>query len=111
MRINELLEHIQDKNHNGIDDQLEFDLSDDLLFFMHHDDDVYRRHVYPAILKYKQRTKNGLKVHQNLFSDAVNSSYTEYCKKYPLRKLPEDLPKDVHNKLCTTMCDDIKKKD
>jgi len=111
MRIRELLEHIEDKNKNGIDDQLEFDLSDDLLFFMNNDDDTYRRHLYPAMAKAKHGYRNGFKVDKNLFSSIVNDAYKNYCEKYPMRELPDVLPKEITERVCNSLHADCKQKD
>lgn len=111
MRIRELLESIEDKNKNGMDDKLEFDLADDVMFFMNHDDDTYRRHLYPAMTKAKQSYGSGIKVDRNLFSSIVNNAYSNYCQKYPLRELPDTLPKEVTERICNSLHAECKKKD
>ncbi len=60
MRINELCESVDidlGKKEKDPNDPygLGFDLKDDLIFFMHHDDDAYRRHTFPTILKIKDQ--------------------------------------------------------
>lgn len=110
MRIRELVENIQDKNHNGIDDQLEYDLADDLLFFMNNDDDTYRRHVYPVMFKAKNAHKNGIKFDRNLFSDVITKAYENYNKKFPRRELPETLPEDISSQICNSLYDESKNK-
>lgn len=110
MRIRELVENVQDKNHNGIDDQLEYDLADDLLFFMNNDDDTYRRHTYPVLFKAKSAYDKGMKVNRSLFSDAVSNAYSGYCKKFPRRELPESLPKEINTQVCNSLYDECKKK-
>ena len=32
--------------------EINFDLVEDLVYFMNHDDNIYRRNFYPAIIKY-----------------------------------------------------------
>jgi len=101
MRINELVENIDVDLHfnNKNEDNLGFDIADDLLFYMQNNDDVYRRHVYPQLVKNKHSFKSG-SVDRKLFSSAVHEAYKAYTKEFPVRKLPETLPTDVHEKVC-----------
>ena len=103
MRIRELLEHFEDRNNNGINDKLEYDLADDLLFFLNHDDDVYRRHVFPAMLAFKNHRAKNSKADQSLFSGAVNKAYETYAKRFPRKELPETLPKEICEKICDSL--------
>lgn len=111
MRIQELLESVEDKNHNGINDKLEFDLIDDLFFYMNNDDDIYRRHVYPAVHQFKQARRSGNSIQQNLFGDAVTKAYESYCKKFPLRELPTELPQDISEKVCENFVEALEKEE
>jgi len=105
MRINELLEHIEDKNHNGIDDKLEFDLADDLMFYINSDDNIYRRHVYPSIMKHQQKAGQDS---QSLFSDAVCKAYESYSNKFPIRQLPKELPAEIREQVCNMLMQNLK---
>lgn len=105
MRINELLEHIEDKNHNGIDDKLEFDLADDLMFFINNDDATYRRHVYPSIMKHQQNAGHD---GQSLFGDAVCHAYESYSKKFPIKHLPKELPAEIREQVCDMLMQNLK---
>ena len=105
MRINELLEHIEDKNHNGIDDKLEFDLADDLMFFINNDDNTYRRHVYPSIMRHQQNAGHD---GQSLFSDAVCKAYESYSKKFPIKNLPRALPAEIREQVCDMLMQKLK---
>ncbi len=101
MRIRELVENIDIDLHfnNKKDEDLGFDISDDLLFYMKNNDDVYRRHVYPQLVKHKHSLQHG-KADRMLFGSAVHEAYKSYTKEFPIRKLPETLPNDVHEKVC-----------
>jgi len=104
MRIKELCESVdidldKEKDPHG----LGFDLADDLLFFMHHDDDAYRRHTYPAILKAKDHVGAGKQTDHKLFSNAVKESYKKYVDKFKIRELPDELDEETINKICEHM--------
>lgn len=104
MLIKELFENAEDKNHNGINDKLEFDLADDLFFFINNDDNTYRRDVYPSIMKFKQNKGNADKT---LFGDTVTKAYETYCKKYPIKELPRELPAEIHEQVCSMLMNDL----
>ena len=96
MRINELCESIDrelDKPAYNPDDphDLGFDVKEDLAFFMNHDDDVYRRHTFPAILKVKDLVEAGKPTDYSLFGKTVEECYNLYQDKFKGHKLPEVL--------------------
>lgn len=108
MRITELLEG---KNFKDIDfvkktqkgNEIDFDLVEDLAFFMHNDDDTYRRHVYPSIAKCLEYTKQKKKTSPVMFKTAALESYKNYLKEYPIRELPDSLD----SKMCKEICEKL----
>lgn len=111
MRINELLEgkYFDDLKFvrpvEGGGREISFDLIEDLIHFMHHDDDVYRRHVFPSLAKCID--KNG-KVDSKIFRPAVENSYQVYVKKFPIRELPTHLDEKLCTDICKKMLEDTK---
>lgn len=105
MRIRELLEG---KKFNDLDwvkldsdkPELNYDLSEDLVYFMNNDDDVYRRHVYPIVSRCVDRIKENRKTNHSIFKSAVEESYKEYVRKFPIRQLPDSIEEDVCNEVC-----------
>lgn len=80
-----------------------FDVADDLVFFMNNDDDTYRRHTYPSIakcIKFKESKRQTAPV---MFEKAVQESYKNYIKKFPIRELPDELDE----KTCKAACDKL----
>lgn len=113
MRIRELLEGTKFQKddfveQDGDDTKLAYDLVEDLAFFMHNNDDIYRRHVYPKIAKCISISKSKGKIDPMIFKDAATESYKEYVKEYPVNKLPEDLDEKTCKKVCEKLCDDFK---
>lgn len=113
MRIKELLEG---KNFRDMDfiketdkgNEIDFDLVEDLAFFMHNDDDTYRRHVYPSISKCLDYTKHKKKTSPAFFKSAALESYKNYLKEYPIRELPDSLDEETCNKVCEKLHDEFK---
>lgn len=113
MRIRELLEskYFNDNDfvtptENGR--ELNFDLAEDLIYFMNHDDDVYRRHVFPSIAKCIDYFNENRPTKAGMFRPAVEKSYQIYAKKYPIRELPESLDEEMCKEICTKIHEEFK---
>lgn len=114
MRIRELLEG---KNFNdlefvrkeGDDTVLDFDLVEDLTFFLNNDDNIYRQFVYPAVHKCIESHSKKLKTTPTVFKHAALEGYKEYIKKFPIRQLPADLDEELCNEICSKMHEDVYK--
>jgi hypothetical protein len=113
MRIRELLENKFFKDLDFVKStetgrELDYDLVEDLTHFMNHDDDVYRRHVYPSIANCLDRANSKRSINPDIFKPAVVSSYKLYVKKFPIRELPESLDEKTVNSICKKMQEDFK---
>jgi hypothetical protein len=105
MRIQELLEG---KKFDDLDfvtkengkRSINFDLAEDLIHFMNQDDDVYRRHTYPAIANCLDKISGKSKPNTKMFEPAVKESYKIYTRKYPIRELPDE----IDSKMCEQVC-------
>ena len=84
-----------------------FDVADDLVYFMNNDDDVYRRHTYPSIVKCVNYTKSKSKSSPSLFEKAVQESYKSYLKKFPLRELPPTIDEKLCKETCEKMHEEV----
>jgi hypothetical protein len=105
MRINELLENKHFKEDDfvqksGEGREINFDLAEDLIHFMHQDDDVYRRHTYPAIANCMDKIENKRDPKIGIFKPAVENSYKIYIKKFPIRELPDNLDEEMCKQIC-----------
>lgn len=112
MRIRELLESKVFKDsdfvkHSGDKRELDYDLVEDLMYFMNHDDDVYRRHLFPAISKLIDAADSKRKLNANIFKPAVESSYKIYINKFPIRELPDSIEDKICEELCSKMHEEV----
>jgi hypothetical protein len=111
MRIVELLEeNFDDSNfvkQNSDKKELDYDLVEDLIHFMNHDDDVYRQHVYPSIVKCIHGIKSKTPTGPGIFKDAVIKSYDRYIVEFPIRELPQALSKKTFKEVCTKMHEEV----
>ena len=112
MRIRELLESklfkdedFVTKNETGR--EINYDLAEDLAYFLNHDDDIYRRHTFPAISKCIEIVERKKKPAASIFKSAVEEGYRDYLKKYPIRELPESVEESMCNEVCDKLRDAV----
>ena len=68
-------------NHIEKEPKLDYDLMDDVYFYMMNDDDFYRKNYYPTMNKCKQTGDN------ESVMPLIDSCIKEYCMKYKIPKL------------------------
>lgn len=115
MRVIELLENkdfsdidkLADTAGTDQDDGLDFDLVEDLVYFMNNDDDAYRRHVYPHIVKCVSHIKRKVPTKSSIFRLAALECYKDYSKKFPIRGLPESLEEKQIKQVCDKMHEEV----
>lgn len=113
MRIFELFENkfFNDKDFVNISEngrELNYDLVEDLVYFMNNNDDVYRRHLYPSIAQVLERINKNKSVNSSIFKDAVNKAYEAYCHRYPIRELPTSLDEETCKDVCKKIHEELK---
>jgi len=105
MRIDEL---VNPENFNKED----YDLQDDLMFFMNNDSDFYRKHYYPSIIKMKLNHDKGKEFDSSKLVPIVTQAYNNYKEKFPIKNLDKELPQtdidDICSKILETEKENIK---
>lgn len=114
MRIIELLENKKFNESDFVkvvDDtgkkELNYDLPDDLIFFMNNNDEAYRRHFYPAISKCIDRKELNKKTKPIFFEKAIKECFKMYAKEYPIRELPDTLDENVLSEICEKIHEEV----
>lgn len=74
--------------------KFEFDLAEDLVFFMHNNDDFYRRHFFPVIKTCRAQFDKGGDFSHRVFKPVIKKAYEAYKKEFPIRELDESLEED-----------------
>jgi hypothetical protein len=97
MKIFELFN--QSKEESGLD----FDLQDDLIFFMNNDPDFYRKEFHPFLTKYNRHCDAGRQVSPKAFFPIVKKAYEEYQSKFQVEKLDADLSEDTLTGICEVL--------
>ena len=72
----------------------EFDLAEDLVFFMHHNDDFYRRHFFPILKTCKAQFESGGDFSHRVFKKVIEKAYDVYRKEFPIRELDDNLEEE-----------------
>lgn len=85
----------------------EFDVADDIVFFMNTDADIFRRNLYPAKVKYKVELKKNREGADRVLCDAIQKSYKTYLEKFNLKTLPSTIDKDVLTNACSKLKEQI----
>ena len=82
MRIQDLFENKIDGfvEYKDGKPELKFDLAEDLVYFMNHDDESYRRHLYPVIALCLKKSKNNDSFSPAIFKKATMECYKNYLK-------------------------------
>lgn len=110
MRIQDLFENTNFDETEYIDKKegtIDYDLAEDLAFFMNNNDDVYRRSVFPAVTKCVEAFKNKKSVKPSVFKQSALESYRAYKDQYPIRSLPDDLDEELCNEVCEKMYKEV----
>lgn len=80
--------------------KLEFDLHDDLMFFMNNDPSFYRQHYYPFVNKFRRHCEAGRSVRPKAFVSIVKKAYEDYKQKFELPDLDETLEENDIREIC-----------
>ena len=80
--------------------KLDFDLHDDLMFFMNNDPAFYRQEYYPFLNKFKNHCNAGRNVTPKAFAGIVRRAYEDYKNKFPLPELDEQLDEREIEEIC-----------
>lgn len=108
MRMQDLLEdrYFDDSKfvaHKGDKREIDYDLIEDLIHFMHNDDHAYRRHMFPAIARCIDSVDHKKDTKHNIFEPAVKNSYKMYIEKFPIRELPDSLDEEMCEEICNKL--------
>ena len=80
--------------------QPDFDIKDDLKFYMNNDPEFYRSDYHPFILSYKKGIDGGKKYSPKVFSALINRAYESYKNKFNVPNLPVELDEVMIEELC-----------
>ena len=86
-------------------EQRPFDVVDDLSIFMRNDPKFYRKHFFPLMAKVSDMHERGESIDPVIvMRPVVDKAVDSYCRRYKIKKRPEDLffdedRKEVCNKI------------
>ncbi len=79
----------------------EYDLHDDLHFFMNNDPEFYRKHYYPTLIKMKICKDRGDEFESAKLIPLVKEAYKIYKTKFPVKQLESSLDKNTLEEICS----------
>lgn len=74
-----------------INDELPFDVIDDITVFMRNDPMFYRKEFFPLVMQMKGLKESDKPINSKLFMPMIKKATEQYCKKFNIPKRPEDL--------------------
>lgn len=83
--------------------KLEFDLKDDLVYYMNNDGQFYRRQYYPFLLSFKKAVDAKKSITPAAFESLVRQGYEEYTKKFPHPLIKKDIDEDFCKEMCESL--------
>jgi hypothetical protein len=78
----------------------DFDLKDDLIFYMNNQPEFYRKHYFPTMCRFKECYDKNIKVNPAAFGKLVEKAYKMYYQEFPVKDLNENLGKDIFEEIC-----------
>jgi hypothetical protein len=78
----------------------DFDLSDDLIFFMRNDPHFYRKEFHPFQQKFNRHCDAGRSVSAKAFSPIVQKAFDHYKNTFPVEGMEENLGRQDLEEIC-----------
>lgn len=78
----------------------EFDLNDDLIFFINNDPEFYRKDYYPFIRRFKNHCDHDKEVKVSAFVPIVKKAFSHYQNTFPVQGLESKLKEDDLQEIC-----------
>lgn len=80
--------------------ELDYDLHDDLIYFMNADPEFYRSNYYPIQHRFQGHCEAGRNVDPMAFKAIIQKAYENYKSKFPLPQLKEQLDEEELTEIC-----------
>ena len=81
----------------------DFDLSEDLQFFIRNDPEFYRKYYFPFIVRLKEAKANKTKFSAKAFESLVKHAYNVYRDKFNEENLPTNIDDEVVKEICANL--------
>jgi hypothetical protein len=78
----------------------DYDMHDDLMYFMNADPEFYRHTYYPFQHKVYAHCDKDKEVSPKAFKNIVIKAFEEYKKKFPIKELSENLSENDIKEIC-----------
>lgn len=83
-----------------IKQEVDYDLDDDLIYYINADPDFYRQNYFPLQSAFHRHCNNGKQVSPLAFKKVIIKAYENYKRKFPLPQLEEKLSEDKIKDIC-----------
>lgn len=79
----------------------EYDIVEDLIFFMNNDPGFYRHEYFPSVMKFRDCNKSGIKFESDKFKPMVEKAYKAYYRKFPVKNLKDKIENETIDEVCS----------
>lgn len=94
MKVFEIFsQHIEEK-------KIDFDLVDDVIYFMNNDPEFYRKEYFPFLTKFQHHCDKGNQVSPKAFFPVVSRAVDQYKTKFPVDGLEEAMNENQISEIC-----------
>jgi hypothetical protein len=101
MRINEMF--FPATSESNPEKELDFNLTDDLIFYMNNEPSFYRKEYFPAMLKFKKYCEEGKQIHPRAFKKLVSKAFEQYQNKFQVEGLKDSLSEEMCQEVCAAV--------
>jgi len=85
-----------------IGEELPYDVVEDLKVYITHDNDFYRKNLFPRMAEVQAAVNKGGKYNKKMLLPVIDAAIPEYIKKFDIKKRPEDFMNDGQKMECIT---------
>jgi hypothetical protein len=79
----------------------EYDVAEDLIFFMNNDPMFYRQNYYPSMLKFMDCNKSGKPFESSSLRPMVKKAYEMYFHRFPVKNLQKEIDSELLDGVCS----------
>jgi len=83
-----------------VKEEIDYDLHDDLIYFMNADPEFYRKNYFPVQSRFQNYCDAGKDVNPLAFKKIIVKAYESYKQKFPLPQLEESLDDEQLREIC-----------
>jgi len=78
----------------------DFDVKEDLIYYMNNQPEFYRKQYYPMMIKFKKHHECGKQVNPKAFIPLVKNAFEMYANEFPVETIRDGLKTEMCEEIC-----------